>query len=84
MVRRKENIQMKTESTNKIIAQNLLALLNANANAGEWNRLLEMVEQIQDAVLNRAADVCHKAGGDWQTNIECQNAILAERSRRDA
>jgi hypothetical protein len=75
---------MKTESTNKIIAQNLLALLNANANAGEWNRLLEMVEQIQDAALNRAADVCHKAGGDWQTNIECQNAILAERSRRDA
>ena len=75
---------MKTESTNKIIAQNLLALLNANANAGEWNRLLEMVEQIQDAAFNRAADVCHKAGGDWQTNIECQNAILAERSRRDA
>jgi hypothetical protein len=75
---------MKSESTNKIIAQNLLALLNAKVTAAEWNRLLEMVEQIQDAALNRAADVCHKAGGDWKTNIQCQNAILNERSRRDA
>ena len=45
---------MKTETTNQIIAQNLLALLNANVNAGEWNRLLEMIEQIQSDARNQA------------------------------
>jgi hypothetical protein len=58
--------------------------------AREWAQIIAhasvedaeiIVHQIQNETLNRAADVCHKAGGDWQTNIECQNAILAERSR---